>query len=166
MSPVSSPTATSASTAVVCRVAASHWDLDGHFAVRAAVFVGEQRIFRVTDQDGRDDDPATLHAVAVCGDVVCGAVRLYPAGDAGRWRGDRLAAMTSHRRRGAIGARLVRFAVATAAARGGDRMDAHIQLANVRFFTGLGWVPDGPVGDYHGLPHQPMSISLGPARDR
>jgi putative N-acetyltransferase (TIGR04045 family) len=166
MSPVSSPTATSARAGVACRIARSPWDLDGHFAVRAAVFVGEQRVFAVTDQDALDDDPRTLHAVAVCDDVVCGAVRLHPAGDGGRWRGDRLATVPSHRRRGAVGARLVRFAVATAAARGGDRMDAHVQLPNVRFFTALGWVPDGPVTGHHGLPHQPMSISLAPARDR
>lgn len=159
MSPVSSPAAT-ASSGVSCRLAASPWDIDGHFAVRAAVFVTEQGIFPVTDRDARDDDPATLHAVAVCQDVVVSAVRLYPETGAGVWRGDRLATLASHRRHGTLGARMVRFAVRTAGERGGDRMDAWIQIPNVRFFTALGWLPDGPVRDYHGRPHQPMAISL------
>lgn len=161
MSPVSWPAATTARS-IACRLAASPWDIDGHFAVRAAVFVAEQRIFPSTDQDDRDDDPATLHAVAVTDDVVVAAVRLYPTGEPGVWRGDRLATLASHRRRGALGARMVRFAVRTAAERGGDRMDAWIQLPNVRFFTALGWRTDGPAVDYRGRPHQPMAISLTP----
>lgn len=147
-----------------CRLAASHWDLDGHFAVRHAVFVDEQRIFTGSDLDERDDDPATLHAVAVLDEVVVGAVRLYPTPGEGQWRGDRLASLTTHRRRAALGSRLVRFAVATAAARGGRRMDALIQMPNVRFFTALGWRPFGELMLFHGIPHQPMEISLTPGR--
>jgi len=146
------------------RLAGSHWDLDGHFAVRHAVFVDEQRIFGVSDIDERDGRPDTLHAVAVMDDRVVGSVRLYPTDDAGNWRGDRLAALANHRRRGALGARLVRFAVATAGRRGGTRMDALIQLPNVRFFTALGWTPFGDVTVFHGVAHQPMEIGLTPGR--
>ena len=157
---VSSPTTSSATV----RLATSHWDMDGHFAVRHTVFVEEQGIFAGSDVDDRDHEPGTLHAVATTGDVVVGAVRLYPTDDAGNWRGDRLASLAEHRRRGALGARLVRFAVATAGARGGTRMDALIQLPNVRFFTALGWRPFAEPADFHGVPHQPMEIPLSPGR--
>lgn len=144
------------------RLATSHWDVDGHFAVRHAVFVEEQGIFSGSDVDDRDFRPETLHAVATTGDLVVGAVRLYPTDGAGTWRGDRLAALADHRTRGTLGARLVRFAVATAGRRGGTRMDALIQMPNVRFFQALGWSPCGELAVFHGVPHQPMDIPLSP----
>ena len=39
-------------------------------------------------------------------------------------------------------------------------MVAHIQLANVDFFSRLGWEPRGDVEIYVGLPHQLMAIDL------
>jgi hypothetical protein len=57
----------------------------------------------------------------------------------------------------------VRFAVRTAGERGGERMVAMIQLANVRFFLALGWSLDGDAVAFHGRPHQPMAIALSPA---
>jgi hypothetical protein len=65
-------------------------------------------------------------------------------------------------RHGALGARLVRFAVATAGARGGERMVAMIQVPNVAFFEALGWRRDGAARAFHGRPHQPMAIALTP----
>ena len=47
--------------------------------VRHAVFVGEQGIFARSDRDMHDDEPGVLHAVALVGGRVVGAVRLYPA---------------------------------------------------------------------------------------
>jgi putative N-acetyltransferase (TIGR04045 family) len=134
--------------------------MDGHFTVRHAVFVEEQGIFSGSDVDDRDFAPGTLHAVAATGELVVGAVRLYRTDDAGTWRGDRLAALVDHRRRGTLGARLVRFAVATAGQLGGTRMDALIQMPNVRFFSALGWAPCGELAVFHGVPHQPMDIPL------
>ncbi|MCC6830333.1 MAG: GNAT family N-acetyltransferase [Thermoleophilia bacterium] len=144
------------------RLATSHWDVDGHFTVRHAVFVEEQAIFSGSDVDDRDFEPGTLHAVAATDDLVVGAVRLYRTDAAGTWRGDRLAALVDHRRRGTLGARLVRFAVATAGRCGGTRMDALIQMPNVRFFHALGWSPCGDLVVFHGVPHQPMDIPLSP----
>jgi predicted GNAT family N-acyltransferase len=89
---------------------------------------------------------------------VAGAVRLYPLGG-GDWKGDRLAVLPEARH-GELGARLVRFAVATAGARGGQRMVAMIQLPNVAFFEALGWRRDGATVAFHGRPHQPMAIAL------
>jgi putative N-acetyltransferase (TIGR04045 family) len=139
--------------------------LDGHFAVRHAVFVADQGLFEGTDRDAHDDDPATVHVVATVGGAIVGAVRLYPlAGSV--WKGDRLAVLPEARV-GTVGAELVRFAVRTAGERGGDRMLAHVQLPNVRFFERLGWTRDGEPERYVGVMHQPMAIPLrtpgGPA---
>jgi putative N-acetyltransferase (TIGR04045 family) len=128
--------------------------------LRRAVFVAEQRLFAGSDRDAHDADPATLHAVGLAGGEVAGTVRLYPLDAEGLWKGDRLAVLPEHRH-GLLGAELVRFAVRTAGARGGALMMAMIQLANVRFFSALGWRPAGPVTDYHGVAHQPMEIALG-----
>ncbi len=149
----------------VCRPALPGDGLDEHLAVRREVFVAEQAVFRDDDRDARDGDPATVHVLATVDGAVAGAVRLYPTGEPGTWRGDRLAVLAEHRR-GHVGAALVRFAVRTAAGRGGTVMRAHIQLPNVRFFTALRWEPDGPVTPYHGLDHQPMAIDLTRLRDR
>ena len=140
-----------------CRLACGPADLEAHFAVRREVFVVAQALFE-DDRDARDDDAATLHAVAEAGGEILGAVRLYPLGG-GQWKGDRLAVLPSarvHR----LGGMLVDFAVATAGLRGGSRMVAQVQVANVRFFERLGWVADGEAALYRGVMHQPMAIGL------
>jgi len=145
-----------------CRVARSVEERAAHFAVRREVFVVEQRLFSPDDRDEFDDDPSTLHAIGVAGGLAGGAVRLYPLEDDGlQWKGDRLAVLPAHRH-GALGAALVRFAVATAGSLGGQRMVAMIQLPNVPFFRLLGWRESAAVRAYHGVAHQPMEIALRP----
>ena len=139
------------------RLAADAVELAGHFAVRRAMFVERQRLF-VDDRDERDVD--ALHAVVVMGGEVVGAVRLYPLTGT-LWKGDRLAVLPGHH----AGADLVNFAVRTTAERGGSRMVAQVQVANVRFFERLGWVKDGEPAPYRGVMHQPMAIALSAASD-
>jgi putative N-acetyltransferase (TIGR04045 family) len=147
-----------------CRVATSPADIAAHFELRRRVFVDEQRLFAPDDRDKHDDDARTLHVVGLVGDDVCGAVRLYPLDAAARqWKGDRLA-VVRERRTNHLGARLVRFAVATAGGLGGRRMIAHIQLPNVAFFEHLGWCREGGPKLFVGVEHQLMSIGLGPRR--
>ena len=122
-----------------------------HFAVRREVFVDEQAMFAGDDRDERAFFPSVPHPVA-------GAVRMYPLRE-GVWKGDRLAVLREARH-GALGARLVRFAVTTAGVRGGTRMVAMIQLPNVAFFESLGWERDGATVAFHGRPHQPMATAL------
>jgi putative N-acetyltransferase (TIGR04045 family) len=155
---VSSPVVAPPETVVgLCRDARER---AAHFAVRRAVFVEEQAMFDGDDRDERDLDVATLHALGRVGGRAAGAVRLYPIGG-DEWKGDRLAVLREARH-GSLGARLVRFAVATAAARGGARMVAMIQLPNVAFFETLGWHTDGAAVAFHGRPHQPMAIAFSP----
>lgn len=144
---------------VSCRAAATPQELEIHFAIREAVFVQEQGLFDATDHDARDDDPATVHLLGLCGQVAGGAVRLYLLEEPGLWKGDRLAVLPAFRPRG-LGALLVRTAVRTAGERGGNRMIAHIQPQNVAFFQRLGWHPVGEPGDFANRIHQQMAIEL------
>jgi putative N-acetyltransferase (TIGR04045 family) len=153
---------------LTCHAVSAPEELAAHFRIRHQVFVVEQGLFRSPeagngggwDRDVHDDDPATVHVVGLFDGVACGTVRLYPVPEVpGRWKGDRLAVLDGHRHHG-LGAPLVRFAVATAAARGGREMEAYIQPANVTFFEWLGWRPTGGPVTYAGIPHQRMLIDL------
>lgn len=149
-----------AAGAICCRVVADPDERGEHHRIRHVVFVVEQRIFAGSDADDRDARADVLHVLGRCGPAPAGTVRLYPLDAAtGLWQGDRLAVLPRFRTSG-IGAPLVRFAVATAAARGGRRMLAHVQVANQRFFERLGWSRHGEVEDYVGRPHVLMSIDL------
>jgi putative N-acetyltransferase (TIGR04045 family) len=135
-------------------------ELAEHFAIRHGVFVEEQRMFSSSDRDERDHDRATAHVLALWEGRPAGAVRLYPLDVRGQWKGDRLAVLPGFRQH-RLGELLVRFAVRTAGERGGTRMTAYIQLANVAFFEHLGWKRVGDAVEYVGRPHQQMEIELG-----
>ncbi|MBW3608292.1 MAG: GNAT family N-acetyltransferase [Actinobacteria bacterium] len=144
----------------VCALARSPEELTAHFAIRRSVFVEAQGLFDRDDRDDRDDHATTLHAVGLAGEDVVGAVRLYPLlDDEGIWKGDRLAVLPTERAL-RLGAMLVRFAVRSAAERGGRRMIAQVQVPNVHFFERLGWSRDGAPAPMLGVEHQPMTIEL------
>jgi putative N-acetyltransferase (TIGR04045 family) len=163
-SPTVSPAAAAAG-ALSCRAARTEPEREAHFGIRHQVFVREQRLFLPPggglgdDRDGHDADPATIHVIGLAGEDICGTVRLYPLDAPGLWQGDRLAVLPESRRLG-LGAPLVRFAVATAAQRGGTCMQAYIQPGNVPFFQWLSWQPTGGLAPYAGIPHQRMVIDL------
>ncbi len=144
---------------LACHVATTVQDVSVHHEIRRVVFVEEQGIFRGSDRDERDDDPATIKVLGVGGGIAGGAVRLYPLDDPGLWRGDRLAVLPAFRKHG-LGGPLVRFAVRTAGELGGELMVAFIQPQNVEFFHKLGWRTTGTPRDHVGLPHQRMVIDL------
>jgi putative N-acetyltransferase (TIGR04045 family) len=146
---------------ILCRPAATPAELTAHFDVRRQVFVEGQRLFAGDDRDAHDEEPATVHVVGLSGDVVAGAVRLYPLDGAGLWKGDRLAVLPRSRAV-QLGAELVRCAVALAGAAGGERMVAAVQVPNVRFFERLGWRATGPRTVYRDVEHQGMEIALRP----
>jgi putative N-acetyltransferase (TIGR04045 family) len=146
---------------VTCVAATTPEERALHHRIRHDVFVVEQGFFDPDDHDCHDEDPATIHVLAHRGGLPAGSVRLYPLEEDGLWKGDRLAVLAPFRRRH-VGAPLVRFAVATAGALGGERMIAYIQPQNVAFFAYLGWHPVGDVVDYVGHSHQCMEIPLPP----
>lgn len=162
----SSTTDRAAPARLSCHRAAGPDELGEHFELRRRVFVVEQGIFAIDDRDLHDEDERTLHVLGLVDGSVGGAVRLYPLDPSGElWKGDRLAVLPEHRACH-LGARLVRFAVATAGELGGRRMMAHIQLPNVRFFEHLGWGPEGAPSPFQGVEHQLMEIGLGRHRGR
>jgi putative N-acetyltransferase (TIGR04045 family) len=142
-----------------CRPVAGVAELTAHHRIRRAVFVTEQGLFSGSDHDGHDDEPATVHVLGLVDGEPAGTVRLYPLAGA-LWHGDRLAVLPQFRH-SRIGAQLVRLAVTLAGERGGTRMRARVQLANVHFFEYLGWTPTAPPEDHLGVPHQWMAIPLG-----
>ena len=142
-----------------CALARGPAELDAHFAIRRSVFVDAQHLFARDDRDLRDEHPATLHAVGRASDEVVGAVRLYPLGGDGLWKGDRLAVLPADRAL-RLGAMLVRFAVRTAGDHGGRLMVAQVQVPNTPFFERLGWRRDGDPAPMLGVEHQPMAIEL------
>jgi putative N-acetyltransferase (TIGR04045 family) len=147
---------------VVCRPVQDAAERALHLEIRRRVFVEEQGLFDASDLDTHDDDPATVHVLALCGTVAGGTVRLYPLAsedDPGLWKGDRLAVLQEFRTHG-LGAPLVRFAVRTAGEAGGRRMIAHIQPPNISFFEHLGWHQVGEAVTFVGRPHQMMAIDL------
>jgi putative N-acetyltransferase (TIGR04045 family) len=146
-------------TAVACRAARTAEEIELHRAIRHQVFVVEQQVFPGSDADERDGHPGTIAVLGFVANVAAGAVRLYPLGGDGQWQGDRLAVLAPYRAH-RLGGPLVRFAVESAARRGGLEMVAHVQLANVAFFERLGWECRGEVEIYVGLPHQLMTIDL------
>jgi len=143
-----------------------------HHRIRHQVFVEEQGLFEGSDVDSHDAGALTVHALGLCEGVPVGVVRLFPLEPATAdatgaladrvWQGDRLAVLPRFRL--GMGAPLVRFAVTTAAARGGREMVAHIQPPNVAFFVKIGWHAYGEIETYVGVPHQPMAIDLRPFR--
>ena len=142
-----------------CRPVRGAAELAEHHRIRRAVFVHEQRLFDGDDADGHDASPATVHVLGLVGGVPVGTVRLYPVGEGGGWKGDRLAVLPEHRR-SQIGRPLVRLAVQLAGARGGTRMTASVQAPNTRFFATLGWTRVGGPFDLLGAAHQMMTIGL------
>ena len=147
--------------AVTCRVAESPAERLVHHRIRHQVFVLEQGLFFPDDRDPTDEDPETVHVLGYHGETPVGAVRLYPLGDLGWWKGDRLAVLPAFRAHH-VGAPLVRFAVAHAGSQGGRTMMAQIQPQNVAMFERLGWRSVGEIAPYAGRPHQQMAIDLSP----
>jgi len=112
-----------------------------------------------TDLDEWDREPETRLVLACRDSAAVGTVRVYRPDGGDRWRGDRLAVLPGHRA-SLVGAKLVRYAVSTAAGIGGEVMDAFVQNQNVGFFERLGWRRDGGEILYFGLAHQPMVFDL------
>ncbi|MHC1559783.1 MSMEG_0567/sll0787 family protein [Actinomycetospora sp. C-140] len=154
---------------------ARHPDVVAYRALRRAVFVDEQGLFRddgvggAGDLDEHDHDPRAIVLVArdATGEVL-GGVRLAPVHadtarpDLGWWTGSRLVVARRARRRASVrvGAALVRAACARAEAAGVLRFEADVQAANETLFRRLGWqrVRDTTVA---GLPHVHMRWPVG-----
>jgi putative N-acetyltransferase (TIGR04045 family) len=150
-----------------------HPDVVAHRALRRAVFVDEQGLFRddaTGDLDEHDHDPRAVVLLARDGaGEVLGGVRLAPADldaasrpDLGWWTGSRLVVAPTARRRAGVrvGAALVRAACARAEGAGVLRFEADVQAPNETLFRRLGWrrVRDTAIA---GRPHVHMRWPVG-----
>ena len=143
---------------LLCRAAVTADDLRAYYAIRKRFFVDAQGIFHETEIEPIDNDPRTIHIVAICepeGDVI-GTVRCYP-GPGGIWFGGRLAVVEEHRAsRLTVGKGLVRKAEELVRQQGVETFVGYIQLPTVRFFEHIDWLKIGEPIDYVGRPHQLM----------
>jgi len=143
---------------LICLPARSRAEERVAFAVRRQVFVSEQRLFDGNDQD--ENDPRSIHLVALKRGEVVGTVRVFPvSGEEGHWIGGRLAVIRRERASGA-GELLVREAMRTVKRRACARFTATIQKRNVIWFEKLGWRREGELFDLLGQPHQLMVADL------
>ena len=143
------------------RAASTRFEAQGAEALRARVFVDEQRIFQGHDRD--EIDLIATHLVALStyaheADQVVGTVRIHEEAP-GLWWGSRLAVDRGFRNVGGLGVELIRLAVSTANARGCERFLAHVQMQNVPLFERLRWRPLEAVA-FHGAPHMRMEADL------
>lgn len=143
---------------LICLPARTSAEEEKAFAIRRRVFVEEQRLFNDSDQD--DNDPRSIHLVAVKDGEVVGTVRVYPVRDApGHWIGGRLAVIRRERASGA-GELLVQEAMRTVKRLDCARFTATIQERNVVWFEKLGWWREGELFNLLGKPHQLMQADL------
>ncbi len=155
-------------------------ELEGYWALRAAVFCKEQSIFEGSDQDAVDELAIPIiceSLIAGMEDSVVGAVRIDERGP-GVWHGSRLCVdarfrsvkklspgvaqrnrLPVYRGLGALGAGLIFKAVSTAHALGCHEFLATVQHQNARFFQRLHWQPLEEI-ELHGLPHVKMRADL------
>lgn len=143
------------------KYATTAWERRGAAALRRAVFCEEQGLFTGDDRDAIDEIATPIVALSLLGvaaDAVVGTVRIHEA-EPGLWWGSRLAVAEGHRKVGALGASLIRLAVASAHARGATRFLAHVQSQNAPLFQRLHWQTLDIV-DLHGRPHHRMQADL------
>ena len=143
------------------KYATAAWERRGAAALRRAVFCEEQGLFAGDDRDAIDEIATPIVALSLLGvaaDAVVGTVRIHEE-EPGLWWGSRLAVAAGHRKVGALGASLIRLAVASAHARGATRFLAHVQSQNAPLFQRLHWRTLDIV-DLHGRPHHRMQADL------
>lgn len=122
--------------------------------LRLAVFVVEQGVPAEMEMD--EFDPLSLHAVLrnEAGEVVATG-RLLPDGHIGR-----MAVRRDARGRG-LGRRVLLALLAQARAAGMARLVLHAQITAQGFYSGHGFVPEGPVFQEAGIAHVRMVRSAG-----
>lgn len=162
------------------KIAQSPEELKGYWALRTAIFCGEQGIFQGSDRDAFDERAIPIvceSLIAGMADSVVGAVRIDER-EPGLWHGSRLGVdarfrsmkrlspsvaqrnrQPVYRGLGALGAGLIFKAVSTAHALGCREFLATVQHQNARFFQRLHWEPLEEI-EFHGLRHVRMRADL------
>ena len=148
--------------AYTVRVAEDPADLEACFAVRKAVFVGEQGVPEDIEYDAYD--AVALHVLAIREDgEPLGTGRLLYGPGAGGEPSlgllGRLAVARPARGLG-VGVALVRAIEDVARARGLTAVDLHAQTHALGFYERLGYTAYGPEYEEAGIPHRGMRRTL------
>jgi ElaA protein len=126
------------------------------FSIRETVFVDEQKVDLPLEFDGLDDDAE--HLLAELNRKPAGTLRLRRVDDE-TGKIERVAVLKEARGR-AIGAALMKAAVAKLRDDGVRRAKLHAQTHALEFYAKLGFVAYGDVFDEDGIPHKAMLLEL------
>ncbi|WP_375184832.1 YbgC/FadM family acyl-CoA thioesterase [Aquabacterium sp.] len=142
-------------------VKAGSWQEVGEAAraVRLAVFVGEQGIPESEEWD--DDDPGAIHVVAtnLAGLPLATGRLIYLGQEPGTAKIGRMAVLRSSRGIG-LGQLMLESLIGQARERQIRQLALHAQVSAQGFYARLGFIPEGPVFDEVGIPHQRMTLAL------
>ena len=134
-------------------------ELEGAFAVRMRVFVGEQGIAADAELDAADTAADTVHAVAVQNGVVIATGRLLPDVDGKGPHVGRMA-VARERRRDGIGGRVLAFLEEQGRALGFRQITLHAQEYVKSFYARHGYREVGEMFLEEGIPHREMVKEL------
>lgn len=125
------------------------------FAVREAVFMGEQGVTADEEWDGLDD--TALHFLVRGPAGPAGVARLLPKGDSAKIQ--RVAVMPEYRGTG-LGQQIMLVVLDHARQAGFEVAVLDAQTHALGFYEALGFVAHGPVFDDAGIPHRAMKLTL------
>ena len=134
-------------------------ELEGAFAVRIRVFVGEQGISADAELDEADTAADTVHAVALQDGVIIATGRLLPDVDG---KGPHIGRMAVERdrRRDGIGGRVLAFLEDQGRTLGFRQITLHAQEYVKSFYAQHGYREVGEMFLEEGIPHREMVKDL------
>lgn len=143
-----------------CRRAVTRDDLAACFAIREAVFIGEQNVDAELERDGLDDD--CIHYLAEAGGRAVGTARVRVLDDCYKFQ--RVAVLKAARGRN-VGAALMRFMMAdlaNEAEAAGRTFFLSSQVHALPFYEKLGFSVCSGVYMDAGIPHRDMQAPVIP----
>jgi predicted GNAT family N-acyltransferase len=132
-------------------------DVRGAFALREAVFYGEQNVPREEDVDELDRDAQQLVALDPDGASVIGTLRLLSFGAEAKI--GRVAVAARWRRRG-IASRMLEIALARAREQGFERVRLAAQVVAVELYQQAGFAIESAPFQEAGIEHVWMGLTL------
>ncbi|HEY2216420.1 MAG TPA: GNAT family N-acetyltransferase [Solirubrobacteraceae bacterium] len=132
-------------------------DVSGAFALREAVFYGEQNVPLQEELDELDRDAQHLVALDPDGRSVIGTLRLLSFGKEAKI--GRVAVAADQRRRG-IASRMLEIALARAREQGFERVRLAAQVAAIELYEQAGFAVESEQFQEAGIPHVWMGLQL------
>jgi predicted GNAT family N-acyltransferase len=144
---------------IVIRWARDAQDVRGAFALREAVFYGEQNVPLQEEVDELDRDAQQLVAIDPRDEQVIGTLRLLSFGEEAKI--GRVAVAKQWRRRG-IASQMLDVALTRAREQGFGRVRLAAQVVAVALYEQVGFIVESDPFEEAGIPHVWMSLSLSP----